>query len=163
MFLQTPNYRTLQSFPQCFQISKLQYKHTRLSYLFFVDLSTIVVGSVRLISASWTFSLNVLNIVLRNLLEKEAHEKSFLSGILFNPFLNKPCSTSLSKTLWEKEKLLKTSNFSLSTVSSICLESFRPFSTDLKCCLKTISVWKCLKFVLWERIRLLTFYQTTKF
>ena len=36
---------------------------------------------------------------------------------LVNPFPNKPwflcvCSTSLSKTLWEKEKLLITSNFS---------------------------------------------------
>ena len=37
----------------------------------------------------------------------------------FNPFLNKPwflrvCSTSLLKTLWEKEKLSVTSNLSLS-------------------------------------------------
>ena len=37
----------------------------------------------------------------------------------FNPFPNKPwflrvCSTSFSKTLWEKEKLLITSNFSFS-------------------------------------------------
>ena len=37
----------------------------------------------------------------------------------FNPFSNKPwfkhvCSTSLLKTLWEKEKLLVTSNFSIS-------------------------------------------------
>ena len=36
-----------------------------------------------------------------------------------NPFPNKPlflcvCSTSLLKTLWEKEKLLITSNFSIS-------------------------------------------------
>ena len=39
--------------------------------------------------------------------------------ILFNPFPKKPwfvrvCSTSLLKTLWEKEKLLVTSNFSFS-------------------------------------------------
>ena len=39
--------------------------------------------------------------------------------IVFNPFPNKPwflcvCSTSLLKTLWEKEKLLVTSNFSFS-------------------------------------------------
>ena len=39
----------------------------------------------------------------------------FTYGI-FNPFPNKPwflrvCSTSLLKTLWEKEKLLVTSNF----------------------------------------------------
>ena len=40
-------------------------------------------------------------------------------GFFFNPFPNKPwflcvCSTSLLKTLWEKEKLLVTSNFSFS-------------------------------------------------
>ena len=41
------------------------------------------------------------------------------SDVFFNPFPNKPwflrvCSTSLLKTLWEKEKLLATSNFSFS-------------------------------------------------
>ena len=41
------------------------------------------------------------------------------TAILLNPFPNKPwflrvCSTSLLKTLWEKEKLLVTSNFSFS-------------------------------------------------
>ena len=38
---------------------------------------------------------------------------------VFNPFPNKPwflrvCNTSLLKTLWEKEKLLVTSNFTFS-------------------------------------------------
>ena len=42
-----------------------------------------------------------------------------LSPKTFNSFPNKPlflrvCSTSLLKTLWEKEKLLLTSNFSFS-------------------------------------------------
>ena len=41
--------------------------------------------------------------------------------VIFNPFPNKPwflrvCSTSLLKTLWEKEKLLVTSNFSFSHI-----------------------------------------------
>ena len=44
--------------------------------------------------------------------------KTFILS-MFNPFSNKPwflhiCSTSLLKTLWEKEKLLITSNFSFS-------------------------------------------------
>ena len=48
----------------------------------------------------------------------QSKNKSFGKG-LFIPFPNKPlfsrvCSTSLLKTLWEKEKLLVTSNFSLS-------------------------------------------------
>ena len=47
--------------------------------------------------------------------------KMFHVGLFpqFNPFQNKPgflrvCSTSVLKTLWEKEKLLVTSNFSFS-------------------------------------------------
>ena len=59
-----------------------------------------------------------------------------LSGS-FNPFPNEPwflrvCSTSLWKTLWEKEKLLVTSNFSFSHSVSTCLKNFLPFSTKLK-------------------------------
>ena len=46
-------------------------------------------------------------------------DKRFQRRKFFNPFPNKPwflrvCSTSLLKTLWEKEKLLVTSNFSFS-------------------------------------------------
>ena len=52
-------------------------------------------------------TLNNLNVLLEG-------EKTW-----FNPFSNKPwflrvCSTSLLKTLWEKEKLLVKSNFSFS-------------------------------------------------
>ena len=55
----------------------------------------------------------------------------------FNPFPNKPwflrvCSTSLLKTLWEKEKLLVTSNFSFPTVFSTRLENFLLLSSNLK-------------------------------
>ena len=58
--------------------------------------------------------------------------------VQFNPFPNKPLflcvsSTSLLKTLWEKVKLLITSNFSFShSVFSIRLESFPLFSSNLK-------------------------------
>ena len=42
-----------------------------------------------------------------------------LAAFIFNPFPNKPlflcvCSRGLLKTLWQKEKLLVTSNFSFS-------------------------------------------------
>ena len=55
----------------------------------------------------------------------------------FNPFPNKPwilrvCSRSPSKTLWEKEKLLITSNFSFSHSVSTRLENFLPYSSNLK-------------------------------
>ena len=57
----------------------------------------------------------------------------------FNLFANKPwflrpCSTTLSvlKTLWEKEKLLVTSNFTFSAVFSTRLRNFMLFSSNSK-------------------------------
>ena len=55
-----------------------------------------------------------------------------------NPFPNKSrflrvCSTSLLKTLWEKEKLLITSNFSFFPQCFLpILENFLPFSSNSK-------------------------------
>ena len=54
-----------------------------------------------------------------------------------NPFPDNPwflhvCSKSLLKTLWEKKKLLVTSNFSFPTAFSTLLEDFMPFSPTLK-------------------------------
>ena len=50
---------------------------------------------------------------------QETHVRRRMPWYDLNPFPNKPwflrvCSTSLLKTLWEKEKLLVTSNFSFS-------------------------------------------------
>ena len=70
---------------------------------------------------------------------KAKHKKKPLEGLncetlhFLNPFSNKPwflrvCSTSLLKTLWEKEKLLATSNFPFPTVFSTTLENFLRFS-----------------------------------
>ena len=59
------------------------------------------------------------------------------------------------KTLWEKQKLLLMSNFSFShSVFSTYLENFLPFSLICNCRLQTLSVWKRLKFVIWERTKL---------
>ena len=52
------------------------------------------------------------------------------------------CSTSLLKTLWKKEKLLVTSNFSFSHNVSYPLENFLPFSSTLR--VLRGSVVKCL-------------------
>ena len=56
---------------------------------------------------------------------------------LFIPFPNSPwflrvCSISLLKTLWEKEKLLITSNFSISHSFFYLLGKFLPFSSNLE-------------------------------
>ena len=62
---------------------------------------------------------------------------AFNLGDLLNPFPNKPwvlhvCTISLLKTLWEKEKLVITSNFSFSPMFSTLLDNFRLFSSSLK-------------------------------
>ena len=92
------------------------------------------------------------------------------------------CSTSLLKPLWEKEKLLVTSNFSFShTVFRPVRELSPRFIKFKNCRLQTLSVWKSLKFVVWERVNMsfihafllddpntvssgeeVTLYQTTK-
>ena len=81
-------------------------------------------------------------------------------GRMFNPFPNKPWFLririmSLLKTLWEKEKLLVTSNFSfsLSVFLPVWITCFS-FHQAQNCRLQTLSFWKCLihVFVVWERV-----------
>ena len=82
----------------------------------------------------------------------------FFERTALNPFPNKPCFLhvcfiSLLKTLWEKEKLLVTSNFSFShsvfylfgALSVIFIEVI------IVVC-KRFQLWKSLKFVVWERV-----------
>ena len=64
------------------------------------------------------FNLNTLQNVVRNFFQF-GPVSNFVVRYRVNPFPNKPwflhvCSTSLLKTLWEKEKFLVTSNFSFS-------------------------------------------------
>ena len=88
--------------------------------------------------------------------------KIHVSGSI-NPFPNKTgfsrlCSTSLLKTLWENEKLLVTSNFSFSQSFFLPLgKTSCHFHTMQNCRLQSFSVWKSLKFVVWERIKSLYF------
>ena len=82
-----------------------------------------------------------------------------LGKMTLNPFPNKPwflrvCSTGPLKTLWEKEKLLVMSNFFF---SRSVLYPFRELSVlfikfEIVVC-KIPSVWKGLKFVVWERVK----------
>ena len=76
-----------------------------------------------------------------------------------NPFPNKlwflhVCSTSLLKTLKEKEKLLVTSNFSFSQCLLPFWKTFCHFQQIQYCCLQTLSVWKSLSFVVLERVKI---------
>ena len=77
---------------------------------------------------------------------------------LFNPFPNKPWflhvrSTYLLKSLWKKEKLLITSNFSFSHSFFYPLgELSAIFHQFWNCRLQTHWGWKSVKFVIWERV-----------
>ena len=88
---------------------------------------------------------------------------SFSSGLAFNtdeykPFLNNPwclsvCRTCLLKTLWEKEKLLVTSNFSFShSVFYLCGELSAIFNKfEIVVC--KLFQFDSPKFVIWERVK----------
>ena len=80
--------------------------------------------------------------------------------LLFNPFQNKPwflhvCSTSHLKTLWQKEKLLVTRNFSFSH------SVFYPFGelsvifikSEIVVC-KFFQFGIAKNFIVWERVNL---------
>ena len=73
---------------------------------------------------------------------------------LGKPWFLRVCCRSLLKTLWEKQKLLVTSNFSISHgVFYPFGWTFCYFHQVLNCRLLTLSVWKSLKFVVWERVK----------
>ena len=76
-----------------------------------------------------------------------------------NPFPNKPwflcvCSASLLKTLWEKDKLLVTSNLSFSPRCFLPVwRTFCHFHQIWNCSLRTLSLWKSSELVVWERVK----------
>ena len=78
-----------------------------------------------------------------------------------NPFPNKPwflrvSSTRLLKTLWEKEKLLVTSNFSFSRSVFYPFGELSTIFIRFEVVLCKLSVWKSIKFVLRERVNIET-------
>ena len=81
-------------------------------------------------------------------------------GLLFHPFPNKSwflrvCNTNLLKTQREKEKLLITKQFLLfpQCFLNLSKELSSVFIKFQNCRLQTLSVWKGLKFVVWEQVR----------
>ena len=73
-----------------------------------------------------------------------------------NPFPKKlwflcVCSSSLLKTLWEKEKLFIPSNSPFPKVLSTLLENFPPYSIEFKIVICKPFLFE--KFVIWERVK----------
>ena len=77
----------------------------------------------------------------------------------FNPFPNKPlflcvCSVILLKTLWEKEKLLVTSNFSFSHSVFYPFGELSAIFIKIKIVVcKLFQLGRVLNFVVWERVK----------
>ena len=59
------------------------------------------------------------------------------------------------KTLWDKEKLLITSNFYFSQCFLPFQRTCCHFHQIQNCRLQTLSVWKSLQFVVWERVAIM--------
>ena len=83
--------------------------------------------------------------------------KPRISSLQPNPFPNKPlfcvCSTSLLKTLWEKEKLLITSNFCFSHSIFYLFGELSDIYLNIKIVACKLSRFgRGLEFVAWERV-----------
>ena len=89
---------------------------------------------------------------------------SVLRSTVNNPFPNKlwflhVCNKSLWKTLWEKEKLLVTSNFSFYYIVFSRLENFLPFISNLKMSSANPFSLGESKFCFGERVNISTRHQ----
>ena len=82
-----------------------------------------------------------------------------MEAIRVNPFPNKPwflrvCSADLLKTLWEKEKLLLTSNFSFSHSVFYQYGELSAISIKFEIVVcKLFQFGRVLNFVVWERVK----------
>ena len=77
---------------------------------------------------------------------------------LFNPFPNKlwvlrVCSTSLLETLWKKEKLLVTSNFSFSHNIFYPFGELSAIFISLRIVVCKLFQFESLNFFVWERVK----------
>ena len=110
-----------------------------------------------LLTSNFSFSYNV-SYSFRELSTTFIKSKIVLCN-LFNPFPNKPWflwiySTSLLKTLWEKEKMLVTSIFSFSHSVFYSIRKINHHFSNIQ-----LVVCKCFQFghvrnsVVWERVK----------
>ena len=108
-----------------------------------------------LVTSNFSFSHSVFKRLVSQ--ERQKVSKGDIVWEWFNRLPNKPlfirvCSTSLLKTLREKEILLVTSNFSFSQCFLPVRKTFCRFHQIWNCRLQSLSVSKSLKFVVWERV-----------
>ena len=86
--------------------------------------------------------------------------KPSISPYSFNPFPNKPwflrvCNSSrFLKTLWEKKKFLVKSNFSFSHSVFCPFGKFSAIFVKFEIVVCKLSVWKSLKYVVWEGLKI---------
>ena len=106
------------------------------------------------ISTKWIVSLRIIYVFWKTGSPPEIW--------IVNSFPNKPwflrvCNPSLLKTLWEKEKLLITSNFSFSHSVFYPLEELSAIFIKFEIVVCKLFGFGSLKFVVWERVKSLSY------
>ena len=119
------------------------------------------VTAILLLLAVWAITNlqhNFIDLVLSHDLYFNSLQQLLLSPIVFKPFPNerlflRVCSISVLKTLWEKEKLLVTSNFSFSNRVFYPFEELSAINIKFKTVVcRLFQFWKSLKLVVWKRV-----------
>ena len=97
------------------------------------------------------------------------HNMSINTHVLLNPFPNKPWfsrvySTSLWKILWGKGEIAHNEQFLLFPQCFLSIwRTFCHFHQTKNCRLQSLSVWKSLKVVVWERVKVLNLIPLTMY
>ena len=79
------------------------------------------------------------------------HHRNISTLSQTSPCFFRVCGANLLKTLWEKEKLLVTSNFSFSYGVIYSFEYISGIYVNIKIVICKLSIWKSPEFV-WERV-----------
>ena len=117
-------------------------------------------SSFELFVLTWNTNIVCLFFQITNFLHWLPWEMPHQCFQRFNPFPHNdtfwcPWETSLLKTLWEKEKFSRNKQFLLFPRCFLPVWiNFCHFHQIWKCRLQTLSVWKSLKFVVWERVNI---------
>ena len=109
-----------------------------------------------IILATFNFSsTNALFVYVQNSVEQELNKYKLLSAKVFFYFMIKHC--------WKKRNWSLQAISSFPSVFSTNLDNFLLFSSSLNYRQQTHSVWRSLKFVVWDRLKSIFSFISTMF
>ena len=103
---------------------------------------------------SMLFKTDSKNLITYTLSSSNAYKiAASLSPFPSKTWLLRVCCTSLLKTLWGKGEIARCEQFLIFPQCFLLIcRTFCHFRQISNCRLQTLSVWKSLKFVVWERV-----------